>query len=66
MELQSVDATQLIDLRKKYTDLYRSYAKKAAVVDAPDLLFEMIDGRMGKGQSHGTPPGFQEGMMALY
>ncbi len=55
-----------LDLRKKYKDLYIPSAKKVAVVDVPDFLFVMIDGRMEKGKSPGESPAFQEAMQALY
>ncbi|MGB7538757.1 MAG: GyrI-like domain-containing protein [Anaerolineales bacterium] len=55
-----------LDLRKKYKDLYIPSAKKVAVVDVPDFLFVMIDGRMEKGKSPGESPSFQEAMQALY
>jgi hypothetical protein len=55
-----------LDLRKKYKDLYQPSAKKVAVVDVPDFLFVMIDGRMEKGKSPGESPAFREAMMALY
>ncbi len=55
-----------LDLRKKYKDLYLPSAKKVAVVDVPDFLFVMIDGRMEKGKSPGESPAFQEAMQALY
>jgi hypothetical protein len=46
--------------------LYQPSAKKVAVVDVPDFLFVMIDGRMEKGKSPGESPAFREAMMALY
>jgi hypothetical protein len=55
-----------LDLRKKYKDLYIPSAKKVVVVDVPDFLFVMIDGRMEKGKSPGESPAFQEAMQALY
>jgi hypothetical protein len=55
-----------LDLRKKYKDLYIPSAKKVAVVDVPDFLFVMIDGRIEKGKSPGVSPAFQEAMQALY
>jgi hypothetical protein len=39
--------------------------KKVAVVDVPDFLFVLIDGRMEKRRLSGTAPGFREGMPAL-
>jgi hypothetical protein len=37
-----------------------------AVVDIPDFLFVMIDGKMEKGKSPGESPAFREAMTALY
>ncbi len=55
-----------LDLRKKYKDLYLPSAKKVAVVEVPDFLFVMIDGRMEKGKSPGESLAFQEAMQAMY
>ena len=55
-----------LDLRKKYKDLYQPSAKRISVVDVPDFLFVMIDGKMEKGKSPGESPAFQEAMQALY
>ena len=55
-----------LDLRKKFKELYLPSAKKVVVVDVPDFLFVMIDGRMEKGKSPGESPAFQEAMQALY
>jgi hypothetical protein len=55
-----------LDLRKKYKDLFIPSAMKISVVDVPDFLFVIIDGRMGKGKSPGISPAFQEAMQALY
>jgi hypothetical protein len=55
-----------LDLRKKYKALYIPSAKKISVIDVPEFLFVMIDGRMEKGKSPGESPAFQEAMQALY
>jgi hypothetical protein len=55
-----------IDLRKKFKDLYIPSAKKVAVVEVPDFLFVMIDGKMEEGKSPGESPSFQEAMQVLY
>jgi hypothetical protein len=51
-----------LDLRKKFRELYKPSAKKVAVVNVPEFLFVMIDGKMEKGKSPGESPAFREGL----
>jgi hypothetical protein len=55
-----------LDLRKELKQFYAPPANKVVVVDAPEFLFLMIDGRIEPGAAPGTSPGFREAMMALY
>ena len=55
-----------LDLRKQFKSLYQPSAKTPEVVDVPDLLFLMVDGRIGKGETPGVSPAFQQAIQALY
>jgi hypothetical protein len=55
-----------LELRRKYKYLFLPSAKKVEVVEVPDFLFIMIDGRIEKGRSPSTSPAYQEAMQALY
>jgi hypothetical protein len=55
-----------LDLRKKWKHLYKPSVGKVELVDVPELLFVMIDGRIEPGQAPGTSPAFAEAMGALY
>jgi hypothetical protein len=57
---------ETIDLRKQYKHLYQPRAGKAELVDVPPLQYLMIDGAIEAGQTPGTSPGFEQGMIALY
>jgi hypothetical protein len=60
------DTMKSLDLKKELHYLYVPSARSIGVVKVPRLQYAMIDGRIEKGQSPGTSPGFQESMMALY
>lgn len=55
-----------LDLRKQWKHLYAPSARKAELVDVPELKFVMIDGRIEPGQAPGTSPAFEEAIGALY
>ena len=57
---------QTLDLRAQYKSLYQPSAKVPVLVDVPDLQFLMIDGRIGKGETPGISPAFQQAVQALY
>jgi hypothetical protein len=55
-----------LDLRKKWKHLYKPSAGKVELVDVPELLFVLIDGRIEPGQATGSSPGLAVAMGALY
>lgn len=55
-----------IDLKKQHKALYQPSAKKVELIEVPELLFVMIDGRIAPGETPGTSTEFQESMGALY
>jgi hypothetical protein len=55
-----------LDLRKQFKSLYQPSAKAPELVNVPDLLFLMVDGRIGKGETPGISPAFQQAIQALY
>jgi len=57
---------KVLDLHKRYKDLYKPSAKKPAIIEVPRLQFAMVDGAIEKGLSPGNSPGFQEAVQALY
>jgi hypothetical protein len=55
-----------VDLRKQWHHLYAPSAKKAELVDVPELKFVMIDGHIEPAEMPGTSPGFDAALAALY
>ena len=55
-----------LDLRQPFKSLYQPSAKAPELVDVPDLLLLMVDGRIGKGETPGRSPAFQQSIQALY
>jgi hypothetical protein len=55
-----------LDLRHQFRWLYQPSAKAPVLVDVPDLLFLTVDGRIGKGETPGLSPAFQQAVQALY
>ncbi|HSL42535.1 MAG TPA: GyrI-like domain-containing protein [Anaerolineales bacterium] len=57
---------KILDLRKKYKNLYQPSAKKIEIVQVPGLQFAMIDGAIEKGSEPGRSSSFTEATQALY
>lgn len=57
---------QTLDLRRQFKSLYQPSAKAPALVDVPDRQFLMVDGRIGKGETPGISPAFQQAVQSLY
>jgi hypothetical protein len=55
-----------IDLRRQFANLYRPSARRAELVDMPDLAFIMIDGETAAGCEPGSSPEFQRAVGAIY
>lgn len=55
-----------LELKKEYKHLYQPSAKKAEIVQVPQLQFAMIDGAIEKGYEPGNSPTFPEATQALY
>jgi len=55
-----------LDLRKAWKHLYQPSAKKVEIVEVPELLFLMVDGRIERGRSPGDSPAFLEAVQALF
>jgi len=57
---------KIIDLKKQFKHLYQPSAKKAEIVQVPNLQFAMIDGAIEKGSEPGKSPSFADATQALY
>ncbi|MFN2168395.1 MAG: GyrI-like domain-containing protein [Anaerolineae bacterium] len=55
-----------LDLKKQFKHLYRPPANRVTLVDVPEMQFIMIDGRLERGESPGSSPGFAQAIGALY
>lgn len=59
-------AVAKLDLRKQYKDLYSPSAKAVSVIDVPELLYLMVDGRIEVGVGPSDSESFRESMEAMY
>ena len=55
-----------LNLKKQYKYLYAPPAKAVEIVDVPELLFTMVDGRIEAGVGPGDSPEFMQTMEAMY
>jgi len=55
-----------IDLRKELKHLYAPSPKKVELVEVPEFLFVMIDGKIEPGQAPASSPDFHDALQALY
>jgi hypothetical protein len=57
---------ETLDLKKELKYLYAPSAKKAEIVQVPQLQFAMIDGAIEKGKEPANSPAFADATQALY
>jgi hypothetical protein len=57
---------QKLDLKKQYKHLYQPPANEVVVVEVPELLFAMLDGRIAPGETPSTSATFEDAVGALY
>jgi hypothetical protein len=56
----------ILDLRRRYKELYRPTAKKVTLVDVPEFLFIAVDGTVDAGVRPGESESFRAAMGALF
>jgi hypothetical protein len=59
-------AVPKLDLRKQYRQFYVPSSREVVLVDVPDFLFLMVDGKIDAGVRPGDSEAFRQAMGALY